>query len=157
MSGSVMSSSSAVAEQKRAVAKVLIIDDDRSVVLLLKKLIERRGDQAVAAVTGKEAVQLIDKESWDLVLVDLHLPGSDGMELAAAARARDPSVGTIVMTAYAEPPSRSVELDGFLEKPFKSLKEVEDAIAAALAARQRRALRSEPDPTVAVLPRPSSG
>lgn len=141
-----MSSSSAVAQQPRAAARVLIIDDDRSVVLLLKTLLERRGDQAVVAVTGKDAVQAIDQGSYDLILIDLHLPGSDGLELAAAARRRDPSVGAIVMTAYAPPPHRSVELDGFLEKPFKSLAEVEAAIAAALEARHRRAHRRERPP-----------
>lgn len=136
-----MSSSSAVAEQPSAAARVLIIDDDRSVVLLLKKLLERRGDQAVAAHTGQEAVELIGQGSWDLLLIDLHLPGGDGLELAAAARQHDPSVGAIVMTAFAEPPHRTVELDGYLEKPFRSLREVEDAIATALAARRRRAPR----------------
>ncbi len=145
----------APAATQRPPSTALVVDDDVSVVLLLRKLLERRGVRVLGAYDGTEGLAALAAQHVDLLVVDHQLPQHDGLQLVEAARRRDPSVAVVMVTAI---PSWRVDptgLDGFLDKPFHSLREVEVCLANALEARHRRALRAELDASVERLERPA--
>src|SRR5687767_29787 len=80
--------------------KCLIIDDnpdDRSVV---ERLLTRSGYQFIAAGSGREALALLGKETFDVVLVDLGMPEMSGAETLAALRQHDPSLRLLVVSGF---------------------------------------------------------
>ena len=80
--------------------KCLIIDDnpdDRSVV---ERLLTRSGYQFTAAGSGRDALALLNKETFDVVLVDLGMPDMSGAETLAALRQHDPSLRLLVVSGF---------------------------------------------------------
>ena len=67
---------------------VLIVDDDRAVLTMLYKVIKSNGIDAHTAVSGEEALELLDHEVYDLILLDVNLHGMDGFEVVQAVRRR---------------------------------------------------------------------
>lgn len=139
----------------RPQSTALVVDDDVSVVLLLRKLLERRGVRVLGAYDGNEGLAALAAQQVDLLVVDHQLPQHDGLQLVEAARKRDPSVAVVMVTAIPSWRVDRVGLDGFLDKPFKSLREVEVCLGNALEARHHRALRAELDADVELLERPA--
>jgi DNA-binding response OmpR family regulator len=84
-------------------AKILIVDDERDLVDAYVRLLERSGHRCVAAFDAKEAIQIIDAESPDLVITDLSLPDSSGIEIIRHVRAKSPSTPIIVMSGHNTP------------------------------------------------------
>ena len=68
-------------------AKILIVDDERDLVDAYVRLLERAGHRCVGAFDAREAIELIDSDPPDLVLTDLSLPDSNGLEVIRHARA----------------------------------------------------------------------
>ena len=66
-------------------ARILIVDDESSIRLTLGALLQRAGYDVTAAENGAEAVALFERQTFDLMLVDLKMPGMDGMQVVAAA------------------------------------------------------------------------
>ncbi|HEX9438805.1 MAG TPA: response regulator transcription factor [Roseiflexaceae bacterium] len=81
-------------------ARILIVDDESSIRLTLGALLQRAGYEITAAENGMEAVALLERQSFDLMLVDLKMPGMDGMEVVAAARQRQQDIAIIVLTGH---------------------------------------------------------
>jgi DNA-binding response OmpR family regulator len=79
-------------------AKILIVDDERDLVDAYGRLLERAGHRCVGAFSALEAIELIDSEAPDLVLTDLSLPDSNGLEVIRHARAKSEIVPIIVMS-----------------------------------------------------------
>jgi len=67
-------------------ARILLVDDDPVNRMVALGLLRRRGWDAVAAGNGKEALQILAKQSFDLILMDLQMPEMDGYQTAAAIR-----------------------------------------------------------------------
>ena len=63
-------------------AKILVIEDEKELNKVLQAYLERSGFQAVGAYNGDEGVLLWEREKPDLVLLDLNLPGMDGLDVA---------------------------------------------------------------------------
>ena len=81
--------------------RILTVDDELDMLALLKMIIEGYSEHQVTATNNPiEAVELLDKEPFDLVITDLKMPGMDGMELLAAARKKDADALVMVITAY---------------------------------------------------------
>ncbi len=136
--------------------KILIVDDQPEVCSLVQKVLQRVGYDVKTAWSGEDAVELLKKESVDLVIVDKNLPRMHGGEVIVQARKLHPNIAVILITAFPEPFSLPPErLDGYLAKPFKSLKTIEEAVAQALesseAARRRFELRDRLNQVVAEL------
>lgn len=136
--------------------KILIVDDQPEVCSLVQKVLQRVGYDVKTAWSGEDAVELLKKESVDLVIVDKNLPRMHGGEVIVQARKLHPNVAVILITAFPEPFSLPPErLDGYLAKPFKSLKTIEESVAQALesseAARRRFELRDRLNQVVAEL------
>ena len=81
-------------------AKILIVDDERDLVDAYVRLLERAGHRCVGAFGAHEAIELIDNETPDLVLTDLSLPDSNGLEVIRHLRAKSAFVPIIVMSGH---------------------------------------------------------
>ena len=81
-------------------ARILLVDDEASIRLTLGALLERTGYDVTSADGGEQAVQLLERQAFDLLLTDLKMPGMDGMQVVAAARQCQPDVAVIVLTGH---------------------------------------------------------
>jgi DNA-binding response OmpR family regulator len=107
--------------------RILVVDDDVPLGRFLTRELSRRNFQAQVCVNGIEARDQLGKSGWDLILLDLNLPGIDGMDLLKEVRLAWPSLPVLVLTARyrTEDLVKGFEqgADDFLIKPF-SLKEL---------------------------------
>jgi len=104
--------------------KILLIEDDSDLFALLKYNLEKEGFQMVGTQTGKGAVELCRRERPDLILLDIMLPDSDGLDICKGIRARAElaHIPVIFLTARASETDRIVGLelgaDDYIVKPF---------------------------------------
>lgn len=126
--------------------KVLIVDDDVKIVELVKLYLNRDGYSVITALDGNEALRLAREARPDLIVLDIMLPGIDGLEICRTLRAES-SVPIILLTAKTTEDDRITGLDmgadDYVTKPF-SPKE--------LAARVRAVLRRTPDESLQMGP-----
>ncbi len=80
--------------------RVLVVDDEQNIRLTLNALLSRAGYAVTTAATGEEAVALFERESFDLMLVDLQMPGMKGMEVVAKVREAGHDTIIIVLTGH---------------------------------------------------------
>jgi DNA-binding response OmpR family regulator len=117
------------------VATILVVDDDPIVRDVVVRYLERDGHRTLVAEDGDRADELLRKEELDLVVLDVMLPGRDGLELSRSIRARS-TLPVILLTARGEEVDRIVGLelgaDDYVTKPFSPRE---------LAARVRALLR----------------
>ena len=113
--------------------RILVIDDDVEINELVAKVLVRAGYEVRAATTGEDGLVMLNTFPADLLIVDKNLPRMHGGEVIVQARRRFPFVAVILITAFPEPFALGPErLNGYLAKPFKSLKAIEEAVIAAL-------------------------
>jgi DNA-binding NtrC family response regulator len=121
----------------------LVVDDDRELRELLVRMLGGKGFAAEGAATGEEALARARAGDLDLVLLDLQLPGIDGLATLAGLRAERPLATVVLMTAHAtiETAVRAIQLGAFdyVTKPVK----LEQVLATAGAALEARALARE--------------
>ncbi|MFZ2113930.1 MAG: response regulator transcription factor [Solirubrobacteraceae bacterium] len=114
---------------------ILLVEDEPGIVDFLKRGLEAEGFVVQAALNGLEGEQRARRESFDMVVLDLMLPGLGGMELLAKLREVKPELPVIVLTARAEIEDRVAGLDAgavdYLVKPF-SLAELLARVRAQL-------------------------
>ena len=105
-------------------ARILIVDDERSMREMLAILLRREGHDVVTAENGRTALDLIGRRSFDVIVSDARMPDIDGLDVLRQARAANPSVIAIMVTAYGSPDLiRGVETLGvndYVEKPFNT-------------------------------------
>ncbi len=80
--------------------KVLIVDDDESILKLYKEELEDEGYVVFAATSGKEAIEIFEKEKPDIVTLDILMPDMDGIAVLRAMKDRFPNIPVIMSTAY---------------------------------------------------------
>lgn len=101
---------------------ILIVDDDREISSLLAEYLEKNGFRTSTAGDGKAMWKALDEQRIDLIVLDLNLPGDDGLTLCRDLRPRS-SIPVIMLTARAEPVDRILGLemgaDDYLPKPFE--------------------------------------
>lgn len=102
--------------------KVLIVDDEPSIVNLIRLNLRLEGYDSVCAANGREAVALYQRESPDIVLLDLSLPDMDGFEVIRAIQEIDHSAAVIFITANDSRTGKILGLelgaDDYITKPF---------------------------------------
>jgi len=81
--------------------RILIVDDEQSVRDSMTKWFLEDGYSADSARDAKEALKKLQKEKWDVIFLDIKLPGMDGMELQQRIKGIDPNIVIIMITAYA--------------------------------------------------------
>jgi len=104
--------------------RILYIEDNPGNRLLVKRVLEAEGYVVLEAGSGPEALQLLEHETPDLILVDINLPTVDGYTLTGLLRQRDDlqKVPIVALTAYALKGDRERALaagcDGYIQKPI---------------------------------------
>jgi DNA-binding response OmpR family regulator len=83
----------------RPVTRLLIVEDDEGIRVPLARALEREGYAVDGVATGEEALAARDGEEHDLVIIDVGLPGIDGLEVCRRIRARRPAVPILFLTA----------------------------------------------------------
>lgn len=120
--------------------QVLIVDDDEPLLAFLQKGFEAEKYSVDVASDGGLAKKLLDSRAYDLVILDLNLPGADGVEVLRHLRSQDRRVPTLVLSSRREIEERVRTLDGgaddYLPKPFAF---------SELCARSRALLRRSKD------------
>jgi two-component system phosphate regulon response regulator OmpR len=139
--------------------RLLVVDDDPSVRALLRDYFERHGFGVAEAADGAQMRAQIERELPDAVLLDIRLPGEDGLVLARYLRERY-ELGVIMVTASGDVVDRVVGLelgaDDYIAKPF-DLRELLARVKSVLRRLQAKAPASAPDtPSVPVIePQPA--
>lgn len=82
--------------------KVLIVDDQNGIRVLLMEVFSGEGYEAYQASNGKEALELVQQVTPDIVLLDMKIPGMDGLEILKQIKQMKPDMNVIMMTAYGE-------------------------------------------------------
>jgi DNA-binding response OmpR family regulator len=102
--------------------RVLVVDDDATVSDVVRRYLERAGFEVTLAADGPAALAAFEQRRPSLVVLDLMLPGMDGLELCRRMRARDRDVPVVMLTALGEEADRVVGLeigaDDYVTKPF---------------------------------------
>ena len=124
-------------------ANILVVEDERLIRWSLEQQLRREGYSVQSVETGAEALQRIQVDSPDLVLLDVRLPDADGVELLGRLRAADPECLVIMMTAHGgvETAVRAMKLGAqdYVSKPF----DVEDLKLTIRKALETRILRRD--------------
>jgi len=124
---------------------LLLVDDEAAVLKMTRRLLERRGYDVVACGSGEEALGWLEQKTFDVMLSDVHMPGTTGLRLLRAVRERDLDIPVVLMTGNpdVETAAAAVEYGAFqyLIKPVARGR-LGDAIErAANAGRLARARR----------------
>jgi len=126
---------------------ILVIDDDPLICQLVVEYMSKNDMRVSAGKSGKEMFEIIDREAIDLVLLDLKLPGEDGMQLARTLRERA-TVPIVLLTGRNEEADRVMGLelgaDDYVTKPF-SPRELLARVRAVLRRYQVQATLPERD------------
>jgi two-component system, NtrC family, response regulator HydG len=121
--------------------RVLIVDDEPDMVENCARILGRVGHECVTAINGEQALALLESQPPDVLLTDLKMPGMDGMELLRRARAVDPALPVIVITAFATIESAVAAIKegafDYLPKNF-SVDQLRVAVDRALGHRELR-------------------
>ena len=122
--------------------KVLVVEDDPDINALLAKIAEREGYRPVQAYSGTEARLQLEHAAFDLVLLDINLPGDDGFAACAALR-RASDVPIVMLTSsdneFDEVMSMNLGADDYVTKPYNPA-----VLLARIQSVLRRAARTEP-------------
>lgn len=101
--------------------RILIVDDEEELVHALVERLQLRGMDALGVVTGKEALERIRSEAFDVVLLDVKMPGLGGMKVIREIKDQYPRLQVIMLTGHssAEDAQRGRQLGAFeyLQKP----------------------------------------
>lgn len=82
--------------------KVLIVDDQNGIRILLMEVFNSEGYTTMQAPNGKVALEIVRNDAPDLVLLDMKIPGMDGLEILKHIKEINPEIKVIMMTAYGE-------------------------------------------------------
>jgi len=120
--------------------KILVIDDEKSMLETLSGFFSSRGYQLMTATSAEVALKLIQEEQPALALIDIKLPGMNGIELLKIIKRDYPGIKAFVVTAFDEENKKAVEeagADAFFAKPV-GLDQLKKAVIDVLAASERR-------------------
>jgi signal transduction histidine kinase/CheY-like chemotaxis protein/ligand-binding sensor domain-containing protein len=107
--------------------RILLVEDNVVNQVLASRLLEKQGHSVVVAGNGRSALEALDKEKYDLILMDVSMPEMDGFETVEAIRAREGATGfhtpIIALTAHAMKGDRehcvAVGMDAYISKPIR--------------------------------------
>ena len=126
-------------------ARILLVEDDASLRTGLADNLALEGWDCTIARTGAEALSLLAREGFDLVLLDWMLPGKSGIDVLRELRRRDDSTPVVLLTAKSEVSDKVLGLemgaDDYVTKPFQVAE-----LLARVRVCLRRAERAEPEP-----------
>ncbi len=102
---------------------VLVVDDDPEMVEILNEVISRKGFKVVGVGSGERALEELEKQHFDLIFLDLVLPGMSGVEAPSAIKEKDKKAVVVIITGYGDDP---IAMDAMslgplflIRKPFR--------------------------------------
>jgi len=120
--------------------RVLVVDDEEVITTVLSTILESWGFESHAVNNPSEVLRLLEKEEFDLILLDIRMPEISGLELLERIKGVHPSIPVIMITAVgtAEAAVKALKLgaEGFITKPFDQ-DEILNSVNAALSRRRR--------------------
>src|SRR3970040_67499 len=124
---------------------ILVVDDDEDILDLIESTLSNRGYEVLTAYDGEQAISLLDKLMFDLVITDLKMPKFDGMEVLRKAKEKDPNIEVVILTGHGTMDSVVEALrDGgafdYLQTPLHNIKQLSFVTKKAL---ERKRLRLE--------------
>ena len=104
--------------------RCLIVEDEDSNFFLMERILRKTGARLIWAKNGLEAVEMVNKQDVDVILMDIRMPVMDGYEATEIIKQSKPSIPIIAQTAYALKGEREKSLsagcDGYISKPIDS-------------------------------------
>ena len=139
-------------------AEILVVDDDQSIATAFQKFLDHEGHACLLASNAEDAVRLVGERSPDLVIMDVRMPGTDGLAALQTIRQQHGSVPVVIMTAHG---TSQTSIDAmragafeYVTKPL-DLDQLRDVIGRVLSAKDTRAqaegLESDGQPEVALV------
>ena len=119
-------------------AKVLLVDDEKDFVEMLSLRLQETGEKVFSAYSGKACLEILEETDMDVVILDIKMPGMDGMETLKEIKKRFPLVEVIMLTGHG---SAETAVDGMKLGAFDYLMkpaEFEDLSAKLENARKRK-------------------
>jgi PAS domain S-box-containing protein len=127
-------------KEREMKANILILDDDAKIRELLGRVLKRNGYTFSEASSAEEARDLLKKQSFELMLCDINLPGESGLDFARSALSEYPHTAVVMITGQDDPESAKITIDigafDYITKPF----ERERALFCVANALKRREL-----------------
>ena len=137
---------------------ILVVDDEESICQSLQGILTDEGYEVRTVGSSEEALKAIEEDAPDLVLLDIWLPGMDGLECLKVIKTDFPQVQVIMMSGHGtiETAVKAIKLGAFdfIEKPFQGetlLKRVREALVLDARQRSRQARRAEAQARLALL------
>jgi CheY-like chemotaxis protein len=125
--------------------EVLVVDDEAVVLTVLREALRRGGYRVTTAASAEEAIDLMHKRRFDLVLTDKNLPGASGLDVLRAARTLTPAPAIVLITGYTSYDSAVEALDigaqDYIEKPIRDVEDLRFRIRRALSRRDEQLAR----------------
>ena len=110
--------------------KLLIVDDQFGIRILLNEIFEKEGYQTYQAANGTNALNIVKKENPGLVILDMKIPGMDGLEILKRIKKDNKDIKVIIMTAYGELDMIQEAIDHGALTHFAKPFDIDEVIAA---------------------------
>jgi signal transduction histidine kinase/ActR/RegA family two-component response regulator len=129
---------------KKKIGRILVVDDEPGICDLLSYELSSQGYDVLTASNGEEALELVKKDRFNVIVSDMKMPKMDGLETLDAVKKVDPDVEVIMATGYgtietAVTAMKSGAYD-FIQKPFSNIQEVFALVEKAMEKRELKAL-----------------
>jgi CheY-like chemotaxis protein len=125
--------------------EVLVVDDETVVLTVLREALRRGGYRVTTAASAEEAIDLMHKRRFDLVLTDKNLPGASGLDVLRTARKLSPAPAIVLITGYSSYDSAVEAMDigahDYIEKPIRDVEDLRYRIRRALSRRDEQLAR----------------
>ena len=125
--------------------EVLVVDDEAVVLTVLREALRQGGYRVTTAASVEEAIDLMQKRRFDLVLTDKNLPGASGLDVLRVARTLSPAPAIVMITGYSSYDSAVEALDigahDYIEKPIRDIEDLRFRIRRALSRRDEQLAR----------------
>src|SRR5215510_1100500 len=123
-------------------ATILVVDDEPGIALLCQRVLSRAGYDVTALTDPREAIEYLQHNRLDLLLVDIRMPEIDGFDVISRAQRAQPDAAVLVMTGFGtvETAIRALRqgVDGLILKPFDKSEELLEAVKQAIADNRRK-------------------
>ena len=121
-------------------ARVLVVDDERDFNETIVKRLRRRGFTAETALSGPDALSVLSRQEFDVAILDIMMPGMDGIEVLRKVKKRYPGMEVILLTGHASVESgvqgMSIGANAYMIKPV----DFDELLAAIAQAFERKQL-----------------
>lgn len=123
-------------------ATILVVDDEPGIALLCQRILSRVGYEVTALTDPREAIEYLQHNRLDLLLVDIRMPEIDGFDVISRAQRAQPDIAVLVMTGFGtvETAIRALRqgVDGLVLKPFDRSGELLEAVKQAITDNRRK-------------------